>query len=70
MECVGSEIDSLKTEINCCIILLNVSHRIQISGQFVTHYHRFKKNTWENSPFIVEMYHLFSHLNSYFVLYT
>ena len=29
-----------------------------------------KKNTWENSSFIVEMYHLFSHLNLHFVLYT
>lgn len=29
-----------------------------------------KKNTWENSSFIAEMYHLFSHLNSHFVLYT
>lgn len=45
-------------------------YRIQVSDQFVTHYHRFKKNTWENSSFIVEMYHLFSHLNSHFVLYT
>ena len=70
MEYVGSEIDNLKTKINCCIILLNVSHRIHVSGQFVTHCHRLKKNTWENSSFIVEIYHLFSHLNSHFVLYT
>lgn len=30
MECVGSETDNLKTEINCCIILLNVSHKTNI----------------------------------------
>lgn len=57
----GSEIDDLKTKINCYITLLNLSYGIQISEPFGTHYHPFKKihgkallYSW-NVPFIFSL---------------